>query len=129
MKLLLDTHAWLWFRTGNSRLGRQARDAIADPTNDVLVSVASAWEVGTKAASGKLALARPFEIWLETALLGFDVLPVSLDHVRAATRLPPHHKDPFDRMLVAQALVDALTFVTADSQIGPYDVPQRRADV
>lgn len=129
MKLLLDTHAWLWFRTGSPRLGSAARQAILDPSNELWISVVSAWEIGVKVALAKLALPAPFELWLEPALSGFDTLPILLPHALAAVQLPPHHKDPFDRMLIAQASVDGLTLMTADTQIRPYGVPQLRADL
>lgn len=128
MRLLLDTHAWLWFRTGSARLGPKAREAVVHPANDVVVSVASAWEVGIKAAAGKLALPQPFEQWVDAALTGFDVLAITLDHVRVAAQLPPHHKDPFDRALVAQALVDGLTLVTADPLVQVYGGALLHAD-
>jgi PIN domain nuclease of toxin-antitoxin system len=128
VKLLLDTHAWLWFRTANPRLGPTAGAAITDVANDVFVSVASAWEIGIKVAAGKLVLPQPFEEWVEPALAGFDVHPILLGHARAAVRLPAHHKDPFDRLLIAQALMDGLTLVTADAQIQQYEVSLLRAD-
>lgn len=129
MRLLLDTHVWLWFRTGSPRLGAAARQAILDSSNELLVSVVSAWEVGVKSAMGKLSLPAAFETWLDSALTGFDTLPVELRHARAAVGLPMHHKDPFDRLLIAQASTDGLTLITADEQIRPYGVAQLRADV
>lgn len=129
MRLLLDTHAWLWFRMSSPRLGAAARAALLHPANDVVVSVVSAWEVGIKAHIGKLTLPDPFESWLDPALAAFDVLPITLDHVRIASTLPPHHKDPFDRMLVAQTRAEALTFVSADPQIALYGVPLLQAEV
>jgi PIN domain nuclease of toxin-antitoxin system len=99
-----------------------------DSANEVIVSVASAWEVGIKVAGGKLVLPQTLEGWLGTALSGFDVLPIGLDHVRLAVRLPMHHKDPFDRVLVAQALAEGLTLVTADPQVQLYGAPILPAD-
>lgn len=129
MKLLLDTHAWLWFRTGSARLGPAARNAIVEPENDVAVSVASVWEVGLKTTAGKLLLPQPFETWLASALTAFDVLEISMQHVTAAVRLPPHHKDPFDRVLVAQAMTGGLTLVTSDSLVQHYGGSLLRADL
>lgn len=128
MRLLLDTHVWLWFRTSSPRLGPAAKQAILDPSNEVLLSVVSVWELGIKSALGKLPLPAPFEAWLESALTGFDTLSLHLPHVRAAVGLPLHHKDPFDRLLVAQALAEGLTLITVDEQIRPYGVAQLRAD-
>lgn len=129
MKLLLDTHAWLWFRTASPRLGARAHELMVDPANDVIVSVASVWEVGIKAEAGKLALPQPFEAWVDAALAGFDVLAITLAHVRIAARLPLHHKDPFDRALVAQAHVDGLTLLTADPLVQRYGGALLRADL
>lgn len=129
MRLLLDTHAWLWFRTGSPRLGPAARSAIVEPANDVAVSVASVWEVGLKTTAGKLPLPQPFDTWLASALTAFDVLEISTQHVTAAVRLPPHHKDPFDRLLVAQAITGGLTLVTSDSLVQRYGGALLPADV
>ena len=123
MKLLLDTHVWLWFVRGESTLPRAFDSAIRDAANDVVLSVVSAWEVQVKAAIGKLDLGSPVEDFLDVAVLQFDTLDVSMRHVRALATLPLHHRDPFDRMLVAQALADGLTLVTVDPSMRSYGVP------
>lgn len=120
MRLLLDTHVVLWWRQDSRRLGRAARDAIASAAI-VYVSAASAWEVAIKAAIGRLELGDPFETHVQEA--GFEPLPITFAHAAEVARLPPHHADPFDRMLVAQARLDGLTVVTHDRSFLAYDVP------
>ena len=121
MRLLLDTHAYLWWDMGGGHLHPAAFTAIADPGNDVLVSAASVWEIAVKRAIGKLA----FEGGIAENLRqnGFEVLPIRADHAERAGTLPPHHRDPFDRMLVAQAELDKLVLVTRDSRMQPYGTP------
>lgn len=117
MKLLLDTHALLWFVAGAPMLSVRARAAIEDPANDVLVSVASAWEVAIKVSIGKLTVEAPsvgdfFEE--QMAENGFGFLPIDPRHTFRAAALPLHHRDPFDRLLVAQALEESLPLVTRE---------------
>ena len=120
MRLLLDTHVVLWWRLDSADLGREARRAIA--TADlVCVSAASGWEVAIKRALGKLRFAGAFAPLVTTG--GFSELPVSLRHAERLLELPDHHRDPFDRMLIAQALAEDLTIVTHDRQFSRYDVP------
>jgi len=123
--LLLDTHVFFWWRTRDPRLRPSVRHAIAlSPL--VAISAASAWEAAIKANIGKLRLASPFE---EGALAsGFTPLAISFRHAEVAGALPLHHRDPFDRMLVAQAMSESLTLVSADRRLEPYDVPILWAD-
>jgi PIN domain nuclease of toxin-antitoxin system len=117
--LLLDTHVFLWWRTRDPRLSAQVHAAIARAAL-VAVSAACAWEAAIKASLGKLRLADSFE---EGAIAsGFTPLAISFRHAALAGALPSHHRDPFDRMLVAQAMSESLTLVTADRQLEPYDV-------
>lgn len=120
MRLLLDTSALLWWLGNDAKLGPTARVAIADPDNEVLVSAASAWEVSVKRASGKLDA--PFDVVRAIDRNYFIELPIEVAHAIAAGELPQHHKDPFDRMLVAQAQAEDLTLVTSDSEIGKYEL-------
>jgi PIN domain nuclease of toxin-antitoxin system len=122
--LLLDSQALLWWREGSRRLGPRARAAISRDAFGVLVSAASAWEFAIKSATGKLKLREPVEQWLPAALAGsgFDPLPVTIAHALKVTTLPFHHADPFDRLLIAQAQLENLTLVTADSAFEDYDV-------
>jgi PIN domain nuclease of toxin-antitoxin system len=119
VRLLLDTHALLWWLADES-LTTQARDAIADPANLVKVSAASAWEISIKKALGKLAAPDDLEQQLQTG--GFTPLPISIAHGVAAGQLPRHHEDPFDRMLIAQAFAEGLTIVTRDKRFEDYGV-------
>ncbi|CAN5331977.1 type II toxin-antitoxin system VapC family toxin [soil metagenome] len=120
MRLLLDTHVLLWMLAGDKRLNRSSRDAIQSAAS-VEVSVVSAWEIAFKAGAGKLE--SPSDI--ERAILDSGLTTTSLHFadVAEAERLPRHHSDPFDRMLVAQARVRGLTLMTGDEQLGRYAVP------
>jgi PIN domain nuclease of toxin-antitoxin system len=121
MRLLLDTHILLWWLDDAPALPAAARAAISDVASEIFVSVATAWEIAIKRAIGKLdfPVARLSEILVEAGCLP---LPVHLDHAVAAAGLPPHHGDPFDRMLIAQAQREGLTIVTVDPMIRRYAV-------
>jgi PIN domain nuclease of toxin-antitoxin system len=119
MRLLLDTNALLWWLADDG-LGTQARDAIADPENFVAVSAVSAWEISIKKALGKLTAPDDLEHQVEAG--GFTPLPITIAHGSAAEQLARHHDDPFDRMLVAQALAEGLTIVTRDKRFSQYNV-------
>jgi len=121
LRLLLDTHAWLWWLADDRRLGRHARQALANPRSEVYVSAASAWEVAIKEALGKLRL-RKVDLEREVAANGFLELPIRTRHALVAGRLAPIHEDPFDRMLVAQAQTEDLAVVTADPVFERYGV-------
>ncbi len=116
-RLLLDTHVFIWWRAEPSRLEVAARRTIAE-AEVVFVSAASAWEVGIKVALGRLRLPETMEAGVEAS--GFERLGIGFSHCERAAALPLHHRDPFDRMLIAQALVENLTLVTHDRQIEPY---------
>jgi PIN domain nuclease of toxin-antitoxin system len=117
--LLLDTHIFLWWRGEPSRLTSTVRSRIA--TADlVFVSVASAWEAAIKRSLGRLDLPDTMEAGVLAS--GFEKLLISFSHAERAAALPPHHRDPFDRMLVAQAQAEGLTLVTGDRRLKPYDV-------
>jgi PIN domain nuclease of toxin-antitoxin system len=122
--LLLDTHAFLWYIDNDPRLSAIATNLISDPATRVVVSVVSAWEIVIKLGTGKLSLGRPFrELWTESmAANAFEILEVTTDHVFAVERLPMYHRDPFDRLLIAQAISENLQIVTADSAFGDYPV-------
>ena len=120
MKLLLDTHVVLWWRQDSAQLTSTIRRTIAS-ADEVLVSAASGWEVAIKVGVGKLKLADSFA-WM-VGESGFTELPVHLTHAERLATLPGHHRDPFDRMLVAQAQMEGATVVTHDRQFTPYDVP------
>jgi PIN domain nuclease of toxin-antitoxin system len=119
MSLLLDTHIALWAITGDATLDDEFLDRLRhDP--DIFLSPVSLWEITIKQATGKLA--GPADLAERVRDMGFRELPVTYAHAIAAGRLPPHHRDPFDRMLVAQAAVEGLTLVSRDESIARYDV-------
>ena len=119
-KLLLDTHAAVWWLGDRSKLADEAHEAIADVDNDVYVSAASIWEIEVKRAAGRLKTPNPMaEAAQATGLLE---LPVTWRHAERAAHLPPHHTDPFDRMLVAQAQLEGFTIVTRDKHVSRYQV-------
>jgi len=124
LRLLLDTHAFLWWVEDDSRVARNARIAIADPANDCFLSLASSWEMAIKISLGKLRLATPLERFVpdQLAANGFRELAIDFRHVARVSRLPFHHRDPFDRILVAQALEEDLTLVSADRVFRTYGV-------
>jgi PIN domain nuclease of toxin-antitoxin system len=119
MRLLLDTHAFLWWLDGDAALSPAARTAIADETNEVFVSAASSWEIATKFRLGKLPGAAPVASDVAGALAaqGFTELPITVRHGETAGALPGPHRDPFDRMLIAQATIEHLVFVSNDGQL------------
>jgi PIN domain nuclease of toxin-antitoxin system len=119
--LLLDTHALLWWWLGSKRLGAGASAAIGDRKNEVLASVASAWEIELKRALGKLRWDGSFRA--ELAAEGFALLDLRLAHVESLRRLPPHHRDPFDRILLAQAMHEEAVLVSGDATLARYGVP------
>ena len=121
MNLLLDTHVYLWWLTGSRRLSALARDGIADPNRAVYVSAVSIWEARIKERLGRLDLGR-HDLVEEIAKNDFLELPISAVHGRCAGRLPPHHDDPFDRMLVAQAATEGLSLVSRDRALSAYEV-------
>jgi PIN domain nuclease of toxin-antitoxin system len=123
MKLLLDTHAFLWFVTGDARLSRAARRALEKDDAELVLSAASVWEMAIKAGLGRLTLPGSVEEYVaEKVENGFRVLPVEWTHGAKVERLPVHHRDPFDRLLVAQALVENLPVVTNDHAFRAYGV-------
>ena len=119
MRLLLDTHALLWWLAGTD-LAVGTQEAIADPGNYVAVSAASGWEISIKQALGKLDA--PDDLEQQVGASGFMPMPISIAHGLAAGRLPRHHDDPFDRMLIAQAQIAGLTIVTRDKRFSDYAV-------
>ncbi|HUH05387.1 MAG TPA: type II toxin-antitoxin system VapC family toxin [Kofleriaceae bacterium] len=124
MKLLLDTHVLLWSATEPDRLSVEARTALEDGANDVLVSIISAWEIAIKQSLGKLELAKPAEQWLPAVLerTGFEVAELGLAAALRVRGLAWHHRDPFDRFLIAQALEEGYTIVTHDGVFAAYGV-------
>ena len=124
MRVLLDTHALLWWLAGDSNLSINARHAIADPANEIFVSTASAWEVSTKFRIGKLPGAGPLGVDFarEVRQQGFVALAISLEHAQVAGALVGDHRDPFDRMLIAQAREEKMALVSNDAVFDAFDV-------
>lgn len=124
MQLLLDTHTLLWWIDDANELSAKARKAIANGDNDCFFSLASCWEMAIKCSIGKLTLAQPVEQFIPDQLFrnGIRLLPIDFRHVAKVTTLPLHHRDPFDRLLVAQAATEKMTMVTADAAIARYDI-------
>ena len=121
MKYLLDTHIFLWWLIDDSRLSERRRKIIRDPNNFIFISVASAWEISVKEKLGKIQIKDPN--WLDFFKEeGFTLLPVTLEHIHQLHILPFHHKDPFDRMLISQAITENCTFITSDKKIKNYDI-------
>jgi PIN domain nuclease of toxin-antitoxin system len=123
--LLIDAHALLWWLADDPGLDPAAARSIADPANDVIVSAATIWEIEIKRALGKLQA--PEHLVEAVQLAGFDALPITGSDAERAARLPPHHRDPFDRMLVAQAARLDATLVSRDTAFDPYEVTVIRA--
>ncbi len=121
MRLLLDTHAALWWLSGHERFGEEAARHLNDHTNQVLLSAAVVWEVAIKRSLGKLDAPEDFAPTLVGA--GAQPLPVTLAHAAAVESLPWHHRDPFDRMLIAQATIEGATLVSRDEVMHKYGVP------
>ena len=124
MRLLLDTHALLWFLEGSTQLSGFAKDAIEDESNEKFVSHATPWEVAIKVHIGKLILGVAYQDLFPTIVLenGFGFWPSDFRHYYNLLQLPRHHGDPFDRLMIAQALVDDLTLVTCDTKFPQYGV-------
>lgn len=121
IKYLLDTHIFIWWTEDSKRLPQALREVINSPDNLVYVSTVSAWEMSLKLRAGKLRLRTSFLECFDQ--LEFDSLDIILPHIYEYHKLPFHHKDPFDRMLIAQARVEACTLITIDKKLRAYDVP------
>ncbi len=124
MRVLLDTHVFLWWISDDPRLSALAREVIANPGNDVLVSAVSAWEIAIKGALGRIELPDDPERFLpeQLAVNSMTSLPILFGHALRVFHLPQHHRDPFDRLLVAQAQVEGLPIVSGDRHVAKYSV-------
>jgi PIN domain nuclease of toxin-antitoxin system len=120
VRVLIDTHIFLWWDRQLRRLSRPLRAAIADEANEIFVSAASIWEIAIKRAAGKLSFRRP--IIDAVSELGFEILPVTGNHAEHAGGLPRHHNDPFDRLIIAQAYLEEMVVGTQDRLMRPYGV-------
>jgi PIN domain nuclease of toxin-antitoxin system len=124
MTLLLDTHAFLWFWWDDPQLSQPAKLAICDPANRKLIGTASCWEVAIKVSLKKLDLGSPFPGFIHQNMVrnNFELLQISEEHLAGVVDLPFHHKDPFDRLLVAQAMTETIPLVSADSALDAYSI-------
>lgn len=124
MKVLLDTHAFLWSITGDDRLSKTAEEIFLDPDNNLFFSAASFWEICIKMSLGKLSLKSGWfkTIQEEMRINAVQWLPVEMQHCLELTKLPFHHRDPFDRMLIAQAMAEGLQFLSRDGRLSAYEI-------
>lgn len=120
MRLLLDAHAFLWWVTNSSRISDAAKRAIGDPANDVAIGIGCLWELAIKRSLRKLDFPFDFEPVLQDE--GFELVPISHEHLRTLENLPLHHRDPFDRLLIAQSIAERLAIVTNDEAFSRYAV-------
>ena len=122
MRILLDTHAIVWWATGDRRLSRKARLTIADPQTEVFISIASAWEIQTKASLTKLTLNESVDALYRSLIIDqdFRMVGIELSDIDQLSKLPPRHRDPFDRMLVAQSIRGDFTLVSKDNIVSAY---------
>ena len=126
MRILLDTHALIWYVDQDHLLGAAAHAAITDPANELLLSTATIWEISIKVGLKKLSLSLPFRDWMNRAIadLGLTLLPITVEYADAQAGLPYHHRDPFDRLLVAQAQVENVPLVSGDVMFDHYGIPR-----
>ncbi|MBX7073259.1 MAG: type II toxin-antitoxin system VapC family toxin [Pirellulales bacterium] len=122
MRVLLDTHTFLWAGLNSPKLSEHARAIFDDPAAQVSVSVVSLWEIAIKLGKGTLNLSEPFEPFVNRVLqeLVVDRLPIKMPHLNCLTSLPYHHRDPFDRLLIAQALAEGVPLLSADAELDAY---------
>jgi PIN domain nuclease of toxin-antitoxin system len=124
MRLLLDTHAFLWFIMGSPNLSAGARALIEDGANERFLSAASLWEMAIKVSTGKLTLSAPFDVLItdQLGLNGIETLGIEVAHTSVVSTLPFHHRDPFDRLLVAQAIIEGMPIISVDAAFDSYAV-------
>ncbi|WP_445634273.1 PIN domain-containing protein [Nostoc sp. DSM 114161] len=126
MNLLLDTHTFIWYVTDNSKLSNQVLELINDENNQILFSIASIWEIAIKQSIGKLSFnqPQPFETFIteQLNLNNFSLLNIKLSHIAVVSTLPLHHRDPFDRLLIAQSIVESIPLLSADTIFDVYPI-------
>ena len=124
MRLLIDSQSLIWYVDQDHLLSPAAHAAMTDPNNDLLLSAATIWEIAIKVGLKKLSLSMPYKQWITKAMddLGMTVLPITVEYADAQAGLPSHHRDPFDRLLVAQAQVENMALVSADPGFDPYGI-------
>ena len=124
MRLLLDTHTFIWYVLNIQRLNDKVRNLIDDDDNGILLSTASIWEMAIKQSTGKLSFSLPFELFItqQLSLNKFNLLNIKINHIAVVATLPLHHRDPFDRLLIAQAMVEQIPVLSADSAFDAYSI-------
>ena len=124
MRALLDTNSFIWFISGSDRLSVNARNLIADIKNDLFLSVASLWEIAIKTSIGRLELLRPFDQLIPSQLEenAINILPIELNHLSQIIELPFHHRDPFDRLIIAQGMIEELPVISSDASFRMYPI-------
>ena len=124
MRVLIDTHVFIWYIQTSERLPSSVTAVINDGRNDILLSIASVWEMAIKQSTGKLNLGVPYASFIEEQmrLNNMELLPVRLNHLEVVTTLPFHHRDPFDRLIIAQAMAEDIVLISADSVFSRYPV-------
>ncbi len=124
MRVLLDTHSLYWFIEGDAKLSSTAAAVIGDPANEILFSPASYWEMAIKISLGKWQLNQPYADFIDIALVsyGFQILSIAPAHTAELLSLPFHHRDPFDRLIIGQAMAEGINIVSADTQLDAYPV-------
>ena len=127
MRILLDTHTFIWLCEGNSNLSQPARLLIEDPTNDLVLSVASLWEMAIKSSTGKLAFGKPYSEFMREQIdtYDFQILGIALEHLSHLSVLPFYHRDPFDRLLIVQSIAESLPIIGCDQVFDQYSVDRR----
>ena len=124
MRVLIDSHALIWYVDQDNLLSPSSYAAISDPTNELLLSAGSIWEIGIKVGLGKIILTQPFKLWINQAISDLDitVLPLSVEYVDVQSNLPRHHGDPFDRLIVAQSIIEQVPIISADPNLDAYGI-------
>jgi PIN domain nuclease of toxin-antitoxin system len=124
MQFLIDTHTFLWFVTDDSKLSKYALELIEDETNEAILSVATLWEIAIKFSIGKLTLSKPFQDFVDEQIQinEFRLLNIEPPHINIVSSLPLHHRDPFDRMIIAQAITENMAIISADPAFDAYGV-------
>ncbi|MDD5037623.1 MAG: type II toxin-antitoxin system VapC family toxin [Methylococcaceae bacterium] len=124
MRLLIDTQSLIWYVDQDHLLSPAAHRGISDPANDLLLSAATVWEIGIKVGLNKLTLSMPYRAWMERAIsdLGLSILPITVEATDRQAGLPWHHRDPFDRLIIAQALVENMAVVSSDQIFDQYGI-------
>lgn len=123
MELLIDTHILIWFLEGNKLLSKPRRQIIADPHNDIFISISSLWEIAIKISIGKLTLAKPLaDVIRQIAIEDIEILPILPEHTLQVSTLPFHHRDPFDRIIIAQAQIENFPVMTDDDAFNDYGI-------